>query len=89
MSNNFEHCHVHPTDFLSIVMSNLFIRARTVTIDRILITEKTTGTPRVHLVIYNNDIAAARVELWSSSIANAKYADESSSTNYTFCVKSK
>ena len=29
--------------------------------------------------IYNNDIAAARVELWSSS-TNAKYA-ESSSTN--------
>ena len=78
MSNNFEHCHVHPTNFLSIVKSNLFIRARTVTIDRILITEKTTRTPRVHLVIYNNAIAAARVELWSSSIANAKYAESSS-----------
>ena len=32
------------------------------------------------ICIYNNDIAAARVELWSSS-TNAKYA-ESSSTNY-------
>ena len=32
------------------------------------------------IVSYNNDIAAARVELWSSS-TNAKYA-ESSSTNY-------
>ena len=31
------------------------------------------------IFIYNNDIAAARVELWSSS-TNAKYA-ESSSTN--------
>ena len=31
------------------------------------------------IVIYNNGIAAARVELWSSS-TNAKYA-ESSSTN--------
>ena len=35
--------------------------------------------------IYNNDIAAARVELWSSS-TNAKYA-ESSSTNYILCKK--
>ena len=37
------------------------------------------------IFIYNNDIAAARVELWLSS-TNAKYA-ESSSTNYTLCVK--
>ena len=37
-----------------------------------------------HIIfIYNNDIAAARVELWSSS-TNAKYA-ESSSTNYIMC----
>ena len=35
------------------------------------------------IFIYNNDIAAARVELWSSS-TNAKYA-ESSSTNYILC----
>ena len=35
--------------------------------------------------MYNNDIAAARVELWSSS-TNAKYA-ESSSTNYILCTK--
>ena len=35
--------------------------------------------------IYNNDIAAARVELWPSS-TNAKYA-ESSSTNYILCKK--
>ena len=34
---------------------------------------------------YNNDIAAARVELWSSS-TNAKDA-ESSSTNYILCKK--
>ena len=37
------------------------------------------------ICIYNNDIAAARVELWSSS-TNAKYA-ESSSTNYILCKK--
>ena len=37
------------------------------------------------IFIYNNDIAAARVELWSSS-TNAKYA-ESSSTNYILCKK--
>ena len=37
------------------------------------------------IFIYNNDIAAARVELWSSS-TNAKYA-ESSSTNYILCEK--
>ena len=35
------------------------------------------------IFIYNNDIAAARVMLWSSS-TNAKYA-ESSSTNYILC----
>ena len=35
--------------------------------------------------IYNDDIAAARVELWSSS-SNVKYA-ESSSTNYILCKK--
>ena len=35
------------------------------------------------IFIYNNDIAAARVELWSSS-TNAKYV-ESSSTNYILC----
>ena len=35
--------------------------------------------------IYNKDIVAARVELWSSS-TNAKYA-ESSSTNYILCEK--
>ena len=39
------------------------------------------------IFIYNNDIAAARVELWSSS-TNAKYA-ESSSTNYILCEKQK
>ena len=40
-----------------------------------------------HIIfIYNNDIAAARVELWSSS-TNAKYAENSSTT--TFCVKNK
>ena len=37
--------------------------------------------------IYNNNIAAARVELWSSS-TNAKYA-ESSSTNYILCEKQR
>ena len=37
------------------------------------------------ICIYNNDIAAARVELWSSS-TNEKYA-ESSSTNYILCEK--
>ena len=37
------------------------------------------------IFIYNNDIAAARAELWSSS-TNAKYA-ESSSTNYVLCKK--
>ena len=35
--------------------------------------------------MYNNDIAAARVELWSSS-TNEKYA-ENSSTNYILCKK--
>ena len=35
------------------------------------------------IFIYNNDIAAARVELWSSS-TNAKYA-ERSSANYILC----
>ena len=39
------------------------------------------------IFIYNNDIAAARVELWSSS-TNAKYA-ESSSTNYILCEKQR
>ena len=39
------------------------------------------------ICIYNNDITAARVELWSSS-TNIKYA-KSSSTIATFCVKSK
>ena len=37
------------------------------------------------ICIYNNDIAAARVELWSPS-TNAKCA-ESSSTNYILCKK--
>ena len=37
------------------------------------------------IFIYNNDIAAVTVELWSSS-TNAKYA-ESSSTNYILCKK--
>ena len=37
------------------------------------------------IFIYNNDIAAARVEL-SSSSTHAKYA-ESSSTNYILCEK--
>ena len=37
------------------------------------------------IFIYNNDIAAARIELLSSS-TNAKYA-ESSSTNYILCKK--
>ena len=37
------------------------------------------------ICIYNNDIEATRVELWSSS-TNAKYA-ESSSTNYILCKK--
>ena len=38
------------------------------------------------IFIYNNDIAAARVELWSSS-TNAKHAELVQLT--TFCVKSK
>ena len=38
------------------------------------------------ICIYNNDIAAARVELCMSSSTNAKYA-ESSSTNYILCEK--
>ena len=37
------------------------------------------------ICIYNNNSAAAMVELWSSS-TNAKYA-ESSSTNYILCKK--
>ena len=37
------------------------------------------------IFIYNNDIAVARVELWSSS-TNAKYA-ESRSTNYILFEK--
>ena len=39
------------------------------------------------ICIYNNDIAAARVELWSSS-TNAKYA-ESSSIDYILCEKQR
>ena len=39
------------------------------------------------ICIYNNDIAAARVELWSSS-TNAKYT-ESSSINYILCEKQR
>ena len=39
------------------------------------------------IFIYNNDIAAARVALLSSS-TNAKYA-ESSSTNYILCEKQR
>ena len=39
------------------------------------------------IFIYNIDIAAARVEL-SSSSTNANYA-ESSSTNYILCEKQK
>ena len=39
------------------------------------------------IFIYNNDIAAARMELWSFS-TNAKYA-ESSSTNYILCEKQR
>ena len=41
--------------------------------------------PKRIIFIYNNDIAAAKVELWSSS-TNAKYA-ENSSTNYILCKK--
>ena len=37
------------------------------------------------IFIYNNDIAAGRVELWSS-LTNEKYA-ESSSTSYILCKK--
>ena len=37
------------------------------------------------IFLYNNDIAAAIVELWSSS-TNAKHA-ESSSTNYIPCKR--
>ena len=39
------------------------------------------------ICIYNNDIASARVGLWSSS-TNAKYA-ESSSTSYILCEKQR
>ena len=47
-----------------------------VNLDKILLNKNI----QKHIIfIYNNDIAAARVELWSSS-TNAKYA-ESSSTN--------
>ena len=48
-SNNFEQCHVYTTGFFSILKSNLFIRA--LLLDRILVTEKTTRTVRVHLVL--------------------------------------
>ena len=40
-------CTLH--DF-SVLKSNLFIRA--LLLDRILVTEKTTRTPRVHLVLH-------------------------------------
>ena len=39
------------------------------------------------VIIYNNNIAAARVELWSSS-TSAKYA-ESCSANYILCEKQR
>ena len=90
---NCQHCDeqqfrtlacVHYTIF-SVVKSDLFVRA--LLLDCILVTEKTTRTPCVHLVIYTNDIAAARVELWSSS-TNAKYA-ETSSTNYILYEKQR
>ena len=48
--------------------------------DKILLNK---NTQKRIVFIYNNNIAAARVELWSSS-TNAKYA-ESSSTNYILC----
>ena len=47
MSNNFEHCHVHTTDFLSSKVK--FIHTSTVTRSHSCY-EKTTRTPRVHLV---------------------------------------
>ena len=56
--SNWQHCDeqqfrtlscVHYTIF-SVVKSDLFIRA--LLLDRILVTEKTTRTPRVHLVIF-------------------------------------
>ena len=53
-----------------------------VKIDKILLNK---NIQKRIIFIYNNDIAAARVELWSSS-TNAKYA-ESSSTNYILCKK--
>ena len=46
-------CTLH--DF-SVLKSNLFIRA--LLLDRILVTEKTTPTPRVHLVQYMEDFDA-------------------------------
>ena len=49
-TNNFEHCHVYTTRFFSVVKSNLFIRA--LLLDHILVTAKTTRTPRVHLVFH-------------------------------------
>ena len=51
MRNNFEHSTVMCTlPIFSVIKSSLFIRA--LLLDRILATEKTTRTPRVHLVYY-------------------------------------
>ena len=50
MSNNFEHCHVHTTDFLS--SKAKFIHTSTVARSHSCYGKKTTRTPPVHLVGY-------------------------------------
>ena len=66
--------------FKSLVRCNLLSFG--VNFDKILLNK---NIQKRIIFIYNNDIAAARVELWSSS-TNAKYA-ESSPTNYILCKK--
>ena len=61
MDNNFKHCHEFFCTMFSVVKSHLFIRA--LLLDRILALEKTTRTPRVHLVILYHTPVSARAYL--------------------------
>ena len=70
----------------SVLKSNLFIRA--LLLDRILVTEKTTRTPRVHLVIIDFTIALCRwgvggpVTKYSLRLAALSYSAYQASPNY-------
>ena len=75
----FRVCHIKAClNYVFVVWCNL-LHFR-VNFDEILLNK---NIEKRVIFIYNNDIAAARVELWLSS-TNANYA-ESSSTNYILC----